>query len=185
MMNKIIELNENNTILLIIDIQEKLLNATFNKEILEKKSSIIAKGLSLLNVPSIITEQYPKGLGSTLLTIKEPLNSSKVYEKTTFNALADENLLAELNTHNRKEVLLMGIETHICVYQTAISLINKGFNVTLISDACGSRAKEEYDSAIKSMQELGIKIKTTEMILFEILKTAKHEKFKEIQSLIK
>ena len=175
-----------NTAILIIDIQEKLLNAIFNKELVSKKSEILAKSAQILELPVIITEQYPQGLGQTFETIKASLPKNTVYyEKTAFNALTDENLCKNLQDLQIKNIVVLGIETHICVYQTVMSLLEKGYNVTVLKDCCGSRCENEYQSALEVMLNNGAQIKTTEMVLFELLKTAKHPKFKEIQTLIK
>lgn len=180
-------LNQEDSIVLIIDIQEKLLNAVFNKDCVAKKSSIIAKAASILDLPVYVTEQYPKGLGSTVNTIAENLNKDRteVYEKTSFNALFDLNLLSSLKKTGRNQIILMGIETHICVHQTAAALIENGFEVHLIKDACGSRSEDEHNAGISRMKENGVHISTTEIALFELLKSAKHPNFKEIQTLIK
>ena len=174
------------TIFLIIDIQEKLLNAVFNKEEVLKNSKILAEASRLLSIPTIVTEQYPKGLGSTVEGVKECLNNEVQYlEKNAFSALRVENIKEALTKYNKKQVILCGIETHICVYQTALELINEGYEVTLVKNACGSRSEYEYDSAIEDLRFKGVSIKTAEMVLFELLKTSKHPNFKEIQTLIK
>ena len=178
-------LNPENALLLIIDIQEKLINATFNKDIIEKQAYKIAVTAQKLNIPTIITEQYPKGLGSTIELIKNTIKNAYYFEKTDFNALTDKEFCNKINSLQKKQIILMGIETHICVHQTANELIKNGFDVTIIKDACGSRAESEYLSALDYMKTYGCKIKTTEMIIFELLKTAKHPNFKEIQALIK
>ena len=178
--------NTDNTAILIIDIQEKLLNAVFNKEIVQKKSEILAKTAQILEIPVIITEQYPQGLGQTVDCIKSNLsNEVKTFEKTSFNAMCDENLCDELKKINVENVVVIGIETHICVHQTVNDLLKKGYSVTIAKDCCGSRQESEYLSALNVMQNNGAQIKTTEMILFEFLKSARHSKFKEIQMLIK
>ena len=179
-------LNENDSLILIIDIQEKLLNSVYNKEILKNKSLIIAKTASLLNIPVIITEQYPKGLGSTIGELKEALsNNANYYEKTSFSALDNPEIMNTITKMNKKQIVIFGIETHICVSQTAIALAERGYDVTLIKDASGSRAETEHNAGIDRMKEFGIHIITTEIALFEWLKSSKHEKFKEIQTLIK
>lgn len=181
-----ITLNQTNTTFIIIDIQEKLLNAVFNKDIVSKKSEILAKASNILEIPVIVTEQYPKGLGNTITEIKENLNSKTTYyEKTAFNALVDKEVENKLKEINNNQIVIFGIETHICVHQTVSALIEKGYDVTVISDACGSRSKEEYLSSLDYMKSYGAKIKTTEMVLFELIKGAKHPNFKEIQALIK
>lgn len=178
-------LNTDDCILFIIDIQDRLLNAVFNSGQVEKNSEIIAKAASILDIPVIVTEQYPKGLGVTIPPIKENTKDAVYFEKTAFNALFDMDLVAALKSDGRKQIILCGIETHICVHQTASSLIENGFEVHLAKDICGSRTLDEYINALKYMRDYGVHIKTTEMILFELLKGAKHPKFKEIQSLIK
>lgn len=179
-------LNENDSLVLIIDIQEKLLNAAFNKDILNKKASIITNAAKLLNIPIIITEQYPKGLGATINDIKEIVNNNaKFYEKTSFSALENTELENDIINNNKKQIIIFGIETHICVSQTAIALKEKGYDVTLIQDASGSRTEFEHNAGIERMKEFGVHIITTEIALFEWLKSSKHTKFKEVQALIK
>lgn len=179
-------LNQNDTVFFIIDVQEKLANAVFNKQELLKKSEILAKASDILQIPVVVTEQYPQGLGETVPEIKAHLSvDTKYFEKKDFNALADEKVLETLKSYGKNQVVIWGIETHICVHQTVASLLANGFQVTLVADSCGSRSEVEYNSAIKYMQNNGVSIKTTEMILFELLKSAKHPNFKEVQTLIK
>jgi len=179
-------LNADNCVLLVIDIQEKLLRAVFNKEELEEKSEIITKIAKILNLPIFATEQYPAGLGGTVNKLKKLFsNDVQIFEKTDFNAFNDNDIYNNFLKIKRKQVLICGIETHICVYQTAEFLVNNGYEVTIICDACGSRSNREYDYGLKNLEAIGAKIKTTEMIIFELLKSAKHPHFKEIQSLIK
>ena len=175
-------INEDDALVLIIDIQEKLLNAVFNKDIVAKKSDIIAQTASILNLPVFVTEQYPQGLGDTVGNLKM---NAECFIKTAFNAVSDENLLEEIKKTGRKQIIVFGIETHICVHQTVSDLIKKCYEVTVISDACGSRSELEYKYGLENMKQNGAKIKTTEMVLFELLKTAKHHNFKEIQALVK
>lgn len=185
-MTKITVLNESNTLFLIVDIQEKLLNAVFNKDTVEKNASILSKTSSLLNIPVIVTEQYPQGLGETIASVKSNLIiTAEYYTKTSFNALVDENLLENIKQKKCKNIVLFGIETHICVYQTACALMELGYNVTILANACGSRSEYEYNMAIEQLRTSGADIKTCEMVVFELLKTAKHPNFKEIQNLIK
>ena len=178
-------LETENTIMLIIDVQEKLLNAVFNKEQVLKKSKILSATSKILNIPLIITEQYPKGLGATIEDIRMVADTALYFEKTDFNALAVDNLIEHLKKLNKKQVILFGIETHICVHQTAYALVKNGFEVFIAKDACGSRNEEEYNCALNTMEKYNVKIKTTEMMVFELLKSAKHPHFKELQALIK
>lgn len=174
-------LNIENSLVLIIDVQEKLLNAAFNKDLIAKKSTILSKAASILNIPVIITEQYPKGLGETISSIE----GGKRFEKITFSALDNEEVLEAIKNTGKKQIVIFGIETHICVNQTVSALRDLGYKVSVVKDACGSRSEEEHHAGLARMKENGAHIITAEIALFEWLKTAKHQNFKEVQSLIK
>ena len=179
-------LNSENSVVMIIDVQEKLLNAVFNKTSLEKKAEIITKSANILNIPVIVTEQYPKGLGYTIEGIRSVLPQDMVYyDKTAFSALENPEVVKALEFLGKKQVVLFGIETHICVSQTAEALIKAGYEVHVVKDACGSRAELEYSAGLARMQDNGAHIITTEIAVFEWLKSAKHPNFKDVQTLIK
>ena len=179
-------LNEKSSLVLIIDIQEKLINAAFNRTILEKKSIIMANAASILGIPIIVTEQYPKGLGGTIQPIKDALGENAAYfEKTSFSAIENPVIESAIDKYARKQIVVFGIETHICVSQTVNALIAKGYDVTVISDASGSRSGNEHNAGLERMKENKAHIITTEIALFEWLKSARHIKFKDIQALIK
>ena len=179
-------LNIEDSLVLIIDVQEKLLNAVFNKASLEKRAEIIAGAAKILEIPVVVTEQYPKGLGATVEGLKKTLaEDTQYFEKTAFSALENQEVLEALKKSGKKQVVIFGIETHICVSQTTNALINEGFEVSVIRDACGSRAELEYSAGINRMKDNGAHILTTEIVLFEWLKSAKHPNFKEVQTLIK
>ena len=178
-------LNTDDSLILVIDIQDRLVNS-LNKVTIINKSSVVLKAANILKIPVIVTEQYPRGLGNTISQLKEILDENvDIVEKTSFNAIADKNLLDRIKSFNRKQILIMGIETHICVYQTALALLEQGFEVYAIKDACASREKYEFKQGIYAMAQNGVKITCVEMALFEWLKDAKNPKFKEIQALIK
>ena len=174
-------LNTEDSLILCIDIQEKLLNAACHKDIVSKNSKIISQAAEILEIPMIITEQYPKGLGKTI----EGINSEHVFEKKDFNCGANQELISLIKSMKIKNILLMGIETHICVWQSAIFFKESGYDVTVISNASSSRNEFEHESAIQCFINNGINVKTTEMVLFELLKTANHPQFKSVQALIK
>lgn len=179
-------LNKEDSIVMIIDVQEKLLNAVFNKASLEKKATTLANTAKILEIPVIVTEQYPKGLGATVETLKEVLpENTQYFEKTAFSALENNDVLEALKNSGKKQVVIFGIETHICVSQTTNALIQDGFEVSVIRDACGSRSELEYLAGLERMKDNGAHVLTTEIALFEWLKGAKHPKFKEVQMLIK
>lgn len=179
-------LNIEDSVVMIIDVQEKLLNAVFNKASLEKKATTLANTAKILEIPVIVTEQYPKGLGATIETLREVLpENTQYFEKTAFSALENNDVLEALKNSGKKQVVIFGIETHICVSQTTNALIQEGFEVSVIRDACGSRSELEYLAGLDRMKDNGAHVLTTEIALFEWLKGAKHPKFKEVQMLIK
>lgn len=175
-----------NSLVLVIDIQTKLLNAVFNQQELLKKATILSNSATILEIPTIVTEQYPKGLGETIPELKNVLSANtKYYEKTSFSALDQEEILDAIKLTKKSQIIICGIETHICVNQTVSALKNAGYDVFVIKDACGSREECEHLAGLERMKDHGAKITTTEITLFEWLKSAKHPKFKEIQALIK
>lgn len=175
------KLNIEDSVVLIIDVQEKLLNAVFNKESCYKNAVIMSKTAQILDIPVVITEQYPKGLGSTVSEIAGVNKEVNIFEKTSFSAF--EEIKGALN--GRKQVVIFGIETHICVSQTAEELVRNGYEVYVVKDACGSRVETEHLAGLDRMRDNGAHILTTEIALFEWLGTSKHPKFKDVQTLIK
>ena len=125
----------------------------------------------------------PQQFDTNLSTV-QPFNPS-TFEKTHFNALLEDGFLEKIKSYGKKQIVIMGIETHICVYQTACALVDEGFEVYAIKDACASRNKYEFKQGIEAMRDNGVKISCVEIALFEWLKGSKHPKFKEIQALIK
>ena len=174
-------INEKNSAILFIDIQEKLVQM-LKKDKITKKAYVLSEMANILGIEKIFTEQYPKGLGSTIDTISKK-ETDKVFEKTAFNALETEGVYDALK--EKENIFVCGIETHICVYQTVKALIEKGFNVYVIKDTCASRETDEFKAGINLMEKLGATITTTEIVLFELLKTSKHPQFKLVQALIK
>ena len=178
-------LNPENSLLLVIDVQEKLVNA-LDKNIIVKRVSNLVKSARLLEIPVVVTEQYPKGLGATVQEVSSEFpECTPVFEKTSFNALDEEGVLEKIKSYNKKQIVICGIETHICVHQTAAALLREGFEVYVVKDACASRSKYEFKQGIELMAANNAKISCVEIVLFEWLKTAKNPHFKEIQALIK
>ena len=178
-----INITTENSAFLFIDIQEKL-TAMLRKDKAAKKAEILAKTAKILNIKTVLTEQYPQGLGATIPQVKYCLpDSAKFFEKTSFNALDTEGVKEAIG--DIKNVFIFGIETHICVFQTALALLENGYNVFVVKDACASRETDEFKAGINLMEKEGAKIMTTEMVIFELLKSSKHPNFKEVQLLIK
>jgi len=175
------------SLVLIVDIQEKLMAALNQgiKEQMAKKAPKLARAARILGVNTLVTEQYPKGLGGTIESIKNELEEYHPLEKTAFCALMEEGYAERIKSLGKKQVILCGIEAHICVYQTAAKLLEEGYEVFIIKDLCASRNKVEFECAMDLLKSLGAKITCLEIVLFEWLKTAKNPNFKEIQALIK
>ncbi len=178
-------LSSQDSLVLIIDIQEKLV-AALNKDVVVANAVKVATAAKLLGIPVLLTEQYPKGLGSTVQALQNVLpEKSEIIEKTYFNALLEDGMLDKIKSYGKKQIVIFGIETHICVYQTASALVEAGFDVYIVKDACASRNKYEFKQGIDAMAANGVKILCVEIALFDWLKGAKNPKFKEVQALIK
>lgn len=178
-------LSAENSLVLIIDIQERLVGA-LDKDIVVTRAVRVAGAAKSLGIPVLVTEQYPKGLGNTVPKLKAVLSDkTEIIEKTSFNALLEDGMAEKIASYGKKQIVIFGIETHICVHQTAAALLEAGYEVYVIKDACASRNKYEFKQGIDIMQQNGAKISCVEIALFEWLKSAKHPKFKEVQALIK
>lgn len=179
-------LNTKNSLLLIIDIQEKLLKAQHDKEKIQKNAVILTKAAKILGIPVIVSEQYPQGLGATIEEIKKNLpENTKYYEKKSFSCCTNDDFKDLIKEKGRNQVIVCGIESHVCVHQTVNDLLTTNYEVFLAKDAIGSRKEYECEIGIERMIFSGAIPACTEMVLFELLKCASHENFKEIQGLIK
>jgi len=151
------------------------------------KDNIIrmVEGAKTLKIPIIWTEQYSKGLGPTIPELRAALGGHTCYEKITFSCADDNQILKAVEKANPRDILLCGIEAHVCVYQTAADLIDRGNRVHLVSDAVMSRHKSNHEIALQRMEQIGVNITSVEMALFEFQGAAKGETFKPIAALIK
>jgi nicotinamidase-related amidase len=177
-------LHRNSSALLIIDVQERLVKAMNNRASVEAAISTLQQGMAILNVPTLITEQYPRGLGATIPGILEQNPEASVVEKTTFSCCGEESFWPELATIKRRQIIVTGIETHVCVLQTVLDLINAGYQVHLPVSATCSRADENRDNAIRRMEKAGAIITNVESVLFELLRAAGNAEFKAISKLV-
>lgn len=171
--------------LLVIDMQERLFPMMHEKEKLLRNVIKLIKGVQVLEIPILLTEQYPKGLGLTLPEIKGLIPDIRPIEKMSFNCCDEAVFCQALAALNRKQVLIAGIEAHICVYQTATALSRAGYEVQVVGDCISSREIENKLVALSRMGAEGISPTTTEMALFELLKVAKGDKFKAISNIVK
>lgn len=175
-------LNVDNCVLVAIDFQEKLVGMLQKDDAAVKMDKLLTAA-KILNIPTIVTEQYPKGLGKTIASFD--IEGATVLEKTAFSAMQGEDFRNALKETGKKQVIIGGIETHICVHQTVSELIDAGYEVYVVKDACASRNTYEFKQGIEAMKANGAKITCLEIVLFELLRTSKHPSFKPVQALIK
>nr|WP_312578630.1 hydrolase [Sedimentibacter sp.] len=177
-------LDKEDAILLVIDIQEKLMPAINNGDDIIGKTGVLIETAKTMDIPIIVTEQYPKGLGSTVRELDEKLENAQKYSKMAFTSCSKE-LLNYIKGTKRKKIIITGAEAHVCVFQTARDLLKEGYFVFLVKDGVGSRTKENYDNAISLMSEMGALITNTETIVFDLLKESGTPEFKTLMKLIK
>ena len=174
------------TALAIIDMQEGFRPIISDFAETAAHIALVAHAAQLLNVPVIVTEQYPKGLGHTANEIKAVLPADfDAIEKTAFSSCGAESFEAELENSKALHVLVCGIEAHICVNQTTHDLLERGYRVHLLTDCITARSAINKQIAFAKMQQSGALLSSTEMALFELMRDAKHKQFKAIQKLIK
>ena len=174
-----------NTCLVIIDIQEKLLPVMAESERVVKNTAILIQIAKALNIPILWCEQVPKALGPTVEPVACHLDGVKPIDKYSFSCCGDETFLAKLDETKAKSAVLCGIEAHVCVFQTAMHLVQREMDVHVVADAISSRTNENKQIAISRMDKEGVTLTSTEICLFELLQDAKHEKFRELSKLIK
>ncbi len=179
------ELNKDETVLLIVDIQEKLAAVMKEREAVVRNNLHLIELAKMLGMPVMVTEQYPKGLGKTVPEIREALPQYHPVEKMTFDCCGKPSFLDDLKEHGRRTVLLTGMETHICVLQTCIGLLTGGVTVHVVRDAVCSRTKQNWKTGIEFMRDAGAVVTGTETALFQLLKVAGTEEFKKISQRIK
>ena len=178
-------ITRNNSLLVVVDVQGKLADIVHQSGEMQRNVRILVEGMNLLEVPVIVTEQYPKGLGHTVPAIAEVLGEAPVIEKSTFSCCGDFAFEVKLTEAHKTDVILCGIETHVCVYQTARDLLGLGYNVHLVTDAVSSRMEENRKLGINTIERLGARLTGTEMVLFELLTESGTEEFKAISKLVK
>lgn len=177
-------LESDQLVFLIIDLQENLMKAMDHAEKVYQNTCIMLGVCQQLKIPVVVTEQYPKGLGRTVKDVSEHLGEHLLLEKVSFSA-ATKDMLEQLQGFQRKQLLVVGSETHVCVFQTVRDLLEAGFEVYVLRDAVCSRRKDNYKNGIQLMREEGAVITDTETAVFDLLKVAGTPDFKAIHPLIK
>lgn len=171
---------------LIIDFQEKLVPVIHDNEELLHNTEILIRGLRALEIPMLVTQQYTKGIGMTVPVVSEAVSEEfSYYDKVTFSCVEDEVISQEIEKCGKRNIIVCGIEAHICVLQTVIDLIAKGYNVIIVEDCVGSRKDADRQVGIKRAIAEGAIPTTYESILFELTRVAKTDVFKTISKLIK
>jgi nicotinamidase-related amidase len=176
------------SILLVIDVQENL-GAAMPGKVLDRvvnNSALLARSAGLLDVPVFATEQYPRGLGPTINEVSDALPSnSKLFEKTVFSCANAEGFSPALQDSAKRQVILVGMEAHVCVLQTAFDLLSDNNEIYVVEDAICSRRLENYQNALDRMRQCGVHVVTAESVIFEWLADAKHPHFKAIQKMLR
>jgi nicotinamidase-related amidase len=178
-------LSREKSVLAIIDVQEKLFPLIYEKEKALENIRKLIQFAKILGMPIILTEQYPKGLGRTISEIKEILYDAKLIEKVEFSCFGSEKFRDALRDLGVKNLIIAGIETHICIAQTAIEGVSNGYRVCVVSDATSSRRLEDKNIAIERMKQNNVIVASTEMLIYELLRAAGTREFQETLKLIK
>ena len=174
-------IDKNESCLLIIDVQERLVPVMAEPRKVIDGCARLIRGAGLLNIPVIVTEQYPKGLGETIFDVREAASKDSFFAKTSFSAVSEPGFLDRLNALSKKQVVLAGVEAHVCVFQTGVELMENGFDVFFVADASSSRTAENEKTARRRFSAEGIPVVSIEMVLFEWLRKSGTPEFKEIQ----
>lgn len=171
--------------LVVIDMQERLVPAMLAPANTLKNAALLITAAREVGVPTLLTEQYPEGLGRTKPEIAAVAENAPIFEKLHFSCMEDSGFAAAFRALNRRQVVLAGMEAHICVVQTAASLLEEGFEVFVVSDATASRSSESEQACINRLNAAGVGIVTTEMVVFEWLGKAGTPSFKKLLPMIK
>ena len=178
-------LERDRSCLLIVDVQERLAPVMSDPRRVLHNCTLLMRAAQRLEIPILVSEQYPKGLGPTMVDLRPYLPAEGAMPKLHFSAASDETILAKLQGFKRGQVVIAGIETHVCVLQTALDLKAKGFEVMVAADACASRRIESEQMGWSRMRQCGVELLSVEMVLFEWMHKAGTPEFKELSALIK
>lgn len=180
------KITSENTVAMLIDFQEKLVPAIYENETLIEETKKLIEGLNVLNCPMIFTQQYTKGLGMTVETLQNAYKDTFTYfDKTTFSCMDNEEIRTAVESLGKKNVIIAGMESHICVMQTVVDLLKEGYQVYLVADCIGSRTEFNKQIGLQRMMQEGAKITSLESVLFELANKAGTPEFKVISKLIK
>lgn len=178
-------LRREDTLLLVVDFQEKLLSAFKEPEGFLRNCIKLIRFAKILGLPIVWTEQYPKGLGPTVDGAKAELAHIQPVEKLTFSCFGEPRFTESLSAHSKKQLMICGIETHICVAQTVLDGIECGYQMHVIEDACGSRTERDHNAGLRKMERAGAILTCAEMAMYEVLERSDAKEFREVLQLVK
>ncbi len=178
-------LRREDVLLMVVDFQEKLLAAFEGPHGFLRNCVKLIKFAKILGLPIVWTEQYPKGLGPTVGEIQQELSHSHPVEKLSFSCFGEPRFVESLSANPSAQLMICGIETHICVAQTVLDGIDCGYQMHVIEDACGSRAERDHVAGLRKMEGAGAVLSCTEMAMYEILERSDAKEFREVLQLVK
>lgn len=178
-------LSQEDSVLMVIDMQGNLYESMQDKQFLLENVRKLVRGMQVFGIPVLVTEQIPEKLGPTIEPVASLLPDARRIPKSDFSCCGDEKIMKALKAAERQQVLLCGIETHVCVYQTAVDLLGFGYDVHLVADAVSSRTVLNREIGIEKMRDEGARLASTEMVLFELIRSADDPKFKDIFRIVK
>ncbi len=179
-------IDRSDAILVVVDVQERMMNAINNADQVIDNVTRLVAGCRELGLPVLVTEQYPKGLGATVQTVQEALGDAyKPLEKMSFSATRDLDFMQAFEASGKEHILICGVESHVCVYQTARDLFNLGWTVEVVADAVGSRKESNKMIALQRLELHGVDITSVETALFDMMESADIPEFKAISAIVK
>ncbi len=173
------------SLLLIVDIQQAMLKVIDSWELIAGKAKQLIQSANALDVPIMLTEQYKKGLGETLPELIQEIKSPQIFQKQHFSACLEDDFIPTAQSFNRRKIVVVGMETHVCVLQTCLDLIKAGFQVHLVADAVASRVNDNRDIAIDLLKQAGAVISSTEIVIFQWACRANSDEFRKILPIVK
>ncbi len=178
-------LSPDDSLLLVVDIQDAFTEHIHEMDRVIRRSALMIQAAGLLELPVVITEQYPKGLGRTVEAIQAVVGPLTCYDKVSFCCLQNDAIRDAILNASRSQILMVGIETHVCIAQTAFNALATGLQPFVAADAVGSRRPFDHDIALDRMRQAGVKVTTTEAAIMEMTVSSKHPAFKDLSRLIK
>ena len=175
-------------ILVVIDVQERLAVHVHDEKLVQSNVARLVRGSHVLGVPALLTEQYPRGIGSTTEVVRLAFEETWGFapiQKLSFSAVGVDAFDRAIEAARRRRIVMAGIETHVCIHQTAMDLLERGFDVTIVADAVSSRTERNRDLALRRLESAGAALSSTEMILFEMCVVSGTDEFRAISKLVK